>query len=95
MAVVSGANRGIGREVCRQLADRGYTVVLGSRDLVKGEAAARELTGEIHPRQLDVTDPQSRLGGDAARRRTDRRLLPRRNPLREPTRRDLVSQKFC
>jgi NAD(P)-dependent dehydrogenase (short-subunit alcohol dehydrogenase family) len=59
VALVSGANRGIGLEVCRQLADHGYTVVLGSRDLAKGEAAARELTGEVHPRQLDVTDPQS------------------------------------
>ena len=39
--MVSGANRGIGLEVCRQLAERGYTVVLGSRDLAKGEAAAR------------------------------------------------------
>jgi NAD(P)-dependent dehydrogenase (short-subunit alcohol dehydrogenase family) len=57
--VISGANRGIGLEVCRQLAERGYTVVLGSRDLAKGEAAVRELTGEVHPRQLDVTDPQS------------------------------------
>ena len=34
-------------------------MVLGSRDLTKGEAAARRLTGEVHPRQLDVTDPQS------------------------------------
>ena len=59
VAVISGANRGIGLEVCRQLAERGYTVVLGSRDLAKGEAAVRELTGEVHPRQLDVTDPQS------------------------------------
>ncbi len=33
--------------------------MLGSRDLAKGETAARELTGEVHPRQLDVTDPQS------------------------------------
>jgi NAD(P)-dependent dehydrogenase (short-subunit alcohol dehydrogenase family) len=59
VAVVTGANRGIGLEVCRQLAARGYAVVLGSRDLAKGEAAARGLTGEVHPRQLDVTDPES------------------------------------
>ncbi|HKI03868.1 MAG TPA: SDR family oxidoreductase [Thermoanaerobaculia bacterium] len=59
VAVVTGANRGIGLEVCRQLAARGYAVVLGSRDLAKGEAAVRGLPGEVHPRQLDVTDPDS------------------------------------
>jgi len=40
VAVVTGANRGIGLEVCRQLAARGYAVVLGSRDLRKGRRAA-------------------------------------------------------
>ncbi|HEV2856321.1 MAG TPA: SDR family oxidoreductase [Thermoanaerobaculia bacterium] len=59
VAVVTGANRGIGLEVCRQLADGGYAVILGSRDLKKGEAAARGLSGEVHPHQLDVTDPDS------------------------------------
>jgi NAD(P)-dependent dehydrogenase (short-subunit alcohol dehydrogenase family) len=33
--LVTGGNRGIGLEVCRQLADRGYTVFVGSRDLAK------------------------------------------------------------
>jgi NAD(P)-dependent dehydrogenase (short-subunit alcohol dehydrogenase family) len=41
VAVVTGANRGIGLEVCRQLATRGFDVVLGARDPGKGEAAAR------------------------------------------------------
>lgn len=59
VAIVTGANRGIGLEVCRQLAARGYAVVLGSRDLAKGEAAARDISGAVHPRQLDVTDPGS------------------------------------
>lgn len=59
VALVTGANRGIGLEVCRQLAARGYAVVLGSRDLSKGEAAARDISGEVHARQLDVTDPGS------------------------------------
>ncbi len=59
LAIVTGANRGIGLEVCRQLAARDYAVVLGSRDLAKGEAAARDIPGEVHPRQLDVTDPES------------------------------------
>jgi NAD(P)-dependent dehydrogenase (short-subunit alcohol dehydrogenase family) len=48
VAVVTGASRGIGLEVCRQLAALGYVVVLGSRDLRAAELAAKELdpTGE-------------------------------------------------
>jgi NAD(P)-dependent dehydrogenase (short-subunit alcohol dehydrogenase family) len=56
--LVTGANRGIGLEVVRQLAQRGYRVVLGSRDLVKGETAARKLRpgDRLLVRQLDVTN---------------------------------------
>jgi NAD(P)-dependent dehydrogenase (short-subunit alcohol dehydrogenase family) len=43
VAVVTGGNRGVGREVCRQLALLGFTVVLCARDLRKGELAAKEL----------------------------------------------------
>jgi NAD(P)-dependent dehydrogenase (short-subunit alcohol dehydrogenase family) len=59
VAVVTGANRGIGREVARQLAGSGYRVVLGSRDLAKGQQAANELdaSGErILACRLDVCD---------------------------------------
>jgi len=57
---VTGANRGIGLEVCRQLAGRGYTVILGSRDLKKGEQSARRLSHEgVIPKQLDVSDQAS------------------------------------
>ena len=58
IAIVTGANRGIGLEVVRQLAQRDYTVVLGSRDLAKGEAAARRLRmgDRVLVRSLDVTD---------------------------------------
>lgn len=59
IALVTGANRGIGLEVCRQLARQGYTVFLGSRDLAKGEAAAADLKRqglEVLPRRLDVTN---------------------------------------
>ena len=62
VAVVTGANRGIGLEVVSQLARRGMRVVLGSRDLEKGEAAARSLSlkqGTVFSRQLDVTDQLS------------------------------------
>src|ERR1700748_2841996 len=43
VALVTGGNRGVGREVCRQLALLGFAVVLGSRDLRKGGLAANEL----------------------------------------------------
>ncbi len=59
VALVSGGNRGIGLEVCRQLSGRGITVILGSRDGEQGRAAAAKLTGEVVARQLDVTDPES------------------------------------
>jgi NAD(P)-dependent dehydrogenase (short-subunit alcohol dehydrogenase family) len=64
IAIVSGANRGIGREVVRQLAASGHTVILGSRDIEKGRGAAKalsvsRLSGEIVPIQLDVTDQNS------------------------------------
>lgn len=62
VALVTGANRGIGLEVVRQLARRGMHVILGARQLEKGERAARVLTQEglsVLPRQLDVTDQQS------------------------------------
>ncbi|MBD2110741.1 MULTISPECIES: SDR family oxidoreductase [Cyanophyceae] len=59
VALVTGANRGIGLEVTRQLAQAGMTVILGSRDLVKGEAAAASMIQaglEVLPQPLDVTD---------------------------------------
>jgi NAD(P)-dependent dehydrogenase (short-subunit alcohol dehydrogenase family) len=58
IVVVTGANRGIGREVARQCASRGDTVLLGARDLAAGERAARELQpgvrGRIRGVRLDV-----------------------------------------
>jgi NAD(P)-dependent dehydrogenase (short-subunit alcohol dehydrogenase family) len=59
VALVSGGNRGIGREVARQLAEKGYTVVIGSRDLERGEQAARELGNGVVVRRLDVTDEET------------------------------------
>jgi NAD(P)-dependent dehydrogenase (short-subunit alcohol dehydrogenase family) len=61
-ALVTGGNRGIGLEVCAQLAQRGLTVLLGSRDPKNGERAARELKKEkliVYPITLDVADPVS------------------------------------
>ncbi len=60
VAVVTGANRGIGREVVRQLRERGFTVVLGARDRARGEEAARDLGGDgIVAAELDVASDAS------------------------------------
>jgi NAD(P)-dependent dehydrogenase (short-subunit alcohol dehydrogenase family) len=59
VALVSGGNRGIGLQVCRQLAEKDYTVVMGSRDDEQGRAAAEGLPGGVVVRQLDVADPES------------------------------------
>jgi NAD(P)-dependent dehydrogenase (short-subunit alcohol dehydrogenase family) len=59
VALVSGANRGIGREVARQLVEQGYKVVVGSRDLAKGEKTAAELGDGAEATQLDVRDEAS------------------------------------
>jgi NAD(P)-dependent dehydrogenase (short-subunit alcohol dehydrogenase family) len=59
VAVVTGGNRGIGFEVCRQLAVLGYTAVLGSRNLAKGAAAAARAGEHVVPVALDVADDRS------------------------------------
>ncbi|WP_225828646.1 SDR family oxidoreductase [Streptomyces naphthomycinicus] len=62
ISLVTGANRGIGREVCRQLAALGHTVVLTARSLEQAEKTARQLARSgtrIHPLHLDVRDPGS------------------------------------
>ncbi len=69
--MVTGANRGIGREVARQLHARGDTVVLGSRDPAKGAQAAAELTdeqdgGELVALGMDVADPANLRSAAAA-----------------------------
>jgi NAD(P)-dependent dehydrogenase (short-subunit alcohol dehydrogenase family) len=62
IALVTGANRGMGFETCRQLAQRGCRVILTSRDVAMGEAAAAELAGQglaVTYHALDVTDADS------------------------------------
>ena len=62
IALVTGGNRGIGLELCRQLGQQRTRVILGSRDLAKGVAAAAELKANglpVEARQLDVANVQS------------------------------------
>ncbi len=59
VAVITGANRGLGLETCRQLAERGYRVILTSRDADKGRAAVEHLRQQglqVDFHVLDVTD---------------------------------------
>ena len=56
VALVTGANRGLGLEVSRQLAARGYVVLLTARDRAKAEAAAEGLGENVHALALDVAD---------------------------------------
>lgn len=62
IAVVTGGNRGIGFEICRQLAERGIHVVLTSRDSAAGERACKTLANAglaVDFQRLEVTDPKS------------------------------------
>ncbi len=62
IALVTGGNRGIGLGLCRQLGQQRARVILGSRDLAKGVAAAAELKANglpVEARQLDVASVQS------------------------------------
>src|SRR6187397_2303963 len=69
VALITGGNRGLGRETARQLAQKGYHVLIGSRDLDSGRAVAatlnedlgsitgapRGLGGSVEAIELDVT----------------------------------------
>ncbi|KAL3134779.1 hypothetical protein ABBQ32_007766 [Trebouxia sp. C0010 RCD-2024] len=68
VALVTGANKGIGKEIARGLAKQGFTVLIGARKQELGEAAATELAkdGQVRSQQLDVTDVKSVTAAAAA-----------------------------
>jgi len=62
IALITGANKGIGLETARQLGQQNTSVLLGARDSRKGETAAKKLRKEgidAHPIVIDVSDPES------------------------------------
>jgi NAD(P)-dependent dehydrogenase (short-subunit alcohol dehydrogenase family) len=59
VAVVTGANQGIGLQIAKDLVAHGFTVLVGSRNFERGEAAAKTINGDARVLQLDVTDPPS------------------------------------
>jgi NAD(P)-dependent dehydrogenase (short-subunit alcohol dehydrogenase family) len=56
IALITGANQGVGLQVAKELAGKGVTVLLGSRSLARGEEAAKTIDGDARALQLDVTD---------------------------------------
>lgn len=65
VALVTGANKGIGLQIAKDLADladlavHGFTVLVGSRNLEKGETAAKSVGADARALQLDVTNQDS------------------------------------
>ena len=59
VALVTGANKGIGLQIAKDLATQGFTVLVGSRNIKNGEAAAQSVGADARALQLDVTDQAS------------------------------------
>lgn len=59
VALVTGANQGIGFQIAKELVSHGFTVLVGSRNFERGMAAAKDIGANALPIQLDVTDQAS------------------------------------
>ena len=70
IALITGANQGVGFQVAKELVANGVTVYLGSRNLERGEAAASEIGPGAIALQIDVTDGES-IAAAAERIRSD------------------------
>jgi NAD(P)-dependent dehydrogenase (short-subunit alcohol dehydrogenase family) len=70
VALVTGANKGIGLQIAKDLAVHGFTVLVGSRNLDQGETAAKSVGAEALALQLDVTN-QASIAAAAERIRND------------------------
>ncbi|MFG3644546.1 SDR family NAD(P)-dependent oxidoreductase [Micromonospora sp. NPDC047762] len=74
VAVVTGANTGLGFETARRLAERGASVVLAVRDTGKGKSAAARINGDVSVRELDLTSLESVRAAAAGLRATHPRI---------------------
>ncbi|MEU7799397.1 SDR family NAD(P)-dependent oxidoreductase [Micromonospora arborensis] len=74
VAVVSGANTGLGFETARRLAERGASVVLAVRDTEKGRLAAARINGDVSVRELDLASLESVRAAAAGLRATHPRI---------------------
>jgi NAD(P)-dependent dehydrogenase (short-subunit alcohol dehydrogenase family) len=59
VALITGANQGIGLQIAKELAAKNFSVLVGSRDYARGEEAAKTIDGDARALQLDVTDQAS------------------------------------
>ena len=59
VALVTGANQGIGLQIAKDLAAHGFTVLVGARKFENGQMAAKSVGADAHAVQLDVTDQAS------------------------------------
>ncbi|MET8090611.1 SDR family NAD(P)-dependent oxidoreductase [Micromonospora sp. NPDC005220] len=74
VAVVTGANTGLGFETARLLAERGASVVLAVRDTAKGKLAAARINGDVSVQELDLTSLESVRAAAAGLRATHPRI---------------------
>lgn len=74
VAVVTGANTGLGFETARLLAERGASVVLAVRDTAKGALAAARINGDVSVRELDLTSLESVRAAAAGLHATHQRI---------------------